>query len=223
MIHFLCSGCGREFSVADKFGGRQVRCKDCGTKLTIPECDEEHPQLEDVLAEVLTMEEPSKGKPQEYSIVEESNPEPVRVFPPSPTSRPHKTKPKQVRKAKQEPKSSSNWTQRFALAAFFGVVALIAFNYEDYFNRIATQAEVQANRPSLEELRQEVWSQAERQMYEQAKQLGVHPGVMKSFDLMQQSDNVYIGIATIVWPDFTIQKKVTVTFGKDGGYVWEME
>lgn len=87
MINFSCSGCGREFSVADKFGGRQVRCKDCGKKLTIPECEEERPQLDDVFNAVLAMEEQSKGKMRKYRIAEESDPETVRVLPSAPQPR----------------------------------------------------------------------------------------------------------------------------------------
>lgn len=36
MIEFSCSGCGRPFSVADKYAGRSARCKSCGMTVVVP-------------------------------------------------------------------------------------------------------------------------------------------------------------------------------------------
>lgn len=37
MITFSCQKCGKRFSVADEFAGRQGRCKKCGATITVPD------------------------------------------------------------------------------------------------------------------------------------------------------------------------------------------
>lgn len=36
MIQFLCSGCGKSFSVQDQYAGRFARCKSCGISTEVP-------------------------------------------------------------------------------------------------------------------------------------------------------------------------------------------
>lgn len=36
MISFTCGGCGKQFTVPDRFAGRRARCKACGTPVEIP-------------------------------------------------------------------------------------------------------------------------------------------------------------------------------------------
>lgn len=67
MIHFNCTGCGRAFSVADKFAGRPVKCRDCGAKLRIPEAEDQAPEPTRVLAEYQAQDDDL----QEYSLAEE--------------------------------------------------------------------------------------------------------------------------------------------------------
>jgi len=36
MIHYTCSGCGKEHTIGDEFGGREAKCPGCGQRLVIP-------------------------------------------------------------------------------------------------------------------------------------------------------------------------------------------
>ncbi len=40
-IEFECPDCSREYRVKDELAGRRVTCKDCGTKINVPDLDQE--------------------------------------------------------------------------------------------------------------------------------------------------------------------------------------
>ncbi|MGZ0167174.1 MAG: MJ0042-type zinc finger domain-containing protein [Planctomycetales bacterium] len=46
-IEFECPDCSREYRVKDELAGRGVTCKDCGTKINVPDPDAEDEEWDD--------------------------------------------------------------------------------------------------------------------------------------------------------------------------------
>ena len=66
-IEFECPDCSREYRVKDTLAGRGVTCKDCGTKINVPDPDAEDDEWDDYDEEPAPAPAPVRRRPKKSS------------------------------------------------------------------------------------------------------------------------------------------------------------